>query len=132
MTLQGGCHCGAVRFAVEGDPQHVAFCHCADCRKSSGAPLMAWAAYPADGFALTAGTPAVYSSNGDAQRHFCATCGSGLYYVNEAALPGLVDIQVAALDDPQALPPQAHIQVAERIGWMEDIASLPQFERFPD
>jgi hypothetical protein len=64
-------------------------------------------------------------------RHFCPTCGSGLYYVNEEVLPGLVDIQVATLDDPGALTPQAQIQVAERIGWMKDIAGLHEFERYP-
>ncbi|MEE4454482.1 GFA family protein [Novosphingobium resinovorum] len=131
MTLAGGCQCGAVRYQVSGEPAHVAFCHCVDCRRSSGAPLMAWAAYPAAGFALTLGAPARYSSNGDAVRHFCPTCGTGLYYVNEAALPGLVDIQVASLDEPAELPPQAHIQVAERVDWMADIASLPEFARYP-
>ncbi|GLK46066.1 MULTISPECIES: GFA family protein [Novosphingobium] len=131
MKLEGGCQCGAVRYSVEGEPQHVAFCHCADCQKSSGAPAVAWAAYAADDFAVTAGAASSYSSNGDAIRHFCPTCGSGLYYVNEAVLPGLVDIQVASLDKPDTLQPQAHIQVAERISWMKHAASLPEFERYP-
>ncbi|WP_404480399.1 GFA family protein [Novosphingobium sp. BL-52-GroH] len=131
MKLEGGCHCGAVRYTVEGQPQHVALCHCGDCRKSSGAPTVAWAAFNSPDFTLTAGSPSVYNSSGTAMRHFCPTCGSGLYYVNEANLPGLVDIQVATLDDPDALPPQAQIQVAERIGWMKDIAGLHEFERYP-
>lgn len=131
MKLEGGCQCGAVRYSVDGEPEHVAFCHCRDCRRSSGAPAMVWAAYAASGFALTAGTPTAYSSNGDAVRHFCPTCGTGLYYMNEAALPGLVDIQVASLDTPDVLTPQAHIQVAERVDWMKDIAALPEFARYP-
>ena len=45
MTEAGGCHCGAVRYEVEGTPQHVALCHCKDCRKSAGAPMVAWAAF---------------------------------------------------------------------------------------
>jgi hypothetical protein len=131
MNLEGGCQCGAVRYRVQGEPKHVALCHCGDCRRSSGAPVMAWAAYAAADFALTAGTPAVYSSNGTAIRHFCPTCGSGLYYVNEDVLPGLVDVQFASLDDPGALTPQAQIQVAERIGWMKDAGALHAFERYP-
>lgn len=131
MTLEGGCQCGAVRYSVAGEPEHVALCHCSDCRKSSGAPTVAWAAFAAPEFALTAGSPSVYNSSGTAMRHFCPTCGSGLWYTNEAYLPGLVDIQVATLDDPSALPPQAHIQVAERIDWMGAIAELPVFERYP-
>lgn len=46
-------------------------------------------------------------------------------------LPGVIEIQSATLDDPSALAPQMHIQVAERIGWMETAHELPAFERYP-
>ena len=32
---------------------------------------------------------------------------------------------------PDAVPPAMHIQVAERIRWMEGAHQLPAFERFP-
>lgn len=131
MSLEGGCQCGAVRYRVEGEAAHSAFCHCSDCRKSSGAPVMVWSAFPADSFSVTAGEAKTYSSNGTAMRHFCAGCGTGLWYVNEQALPGLVDIQAATLDDPEALPPQAHIQVAEELSWMKSAHHLPHFDRYP-
>ncbi len=131
MTHQGGCHCGAVRYEVNGEPQHVALCHCNDCRKSSGAPMVAWAAFTEDQFKLVEGEPVTFNSSGSAMRSFCPKCGSGLYYRNAEFLPGIVDIQSATLDDPEALPPGAHIQTAERLGWMETAHSLPAFERFP-
>ncbi len=131
MTHQGGCHCGAVRYEVNGEPQHVALCHCSDCRKSSGAPMVAWAAFTEDQFKLVEGEPVTFNSSGSAMRSFCPKCGSGLYYRNAEFLPGIVDIQSATLDDPEALPPGAHIQTAERLGWMETAHSLPAFERFP-
>ncbi|HMT42761.1 MAG TPA: GFA family protein [Sphingorhabdus sp.] len=131
MTHQGGCHCGAVRYEVSGEPQHVALCHCSDCRKSSGAPMVAWAAFTEDQFKLVEGEPVTFNSSGSAMRSFCPKCGSGLYYRNVEFLPGIVDIQSATLDDPDALPPGAHIQTAERLGWMETAHSLPAFERFP-
>jgi hypothetical protein len=28
MTMSGGCHCGAVRYAVEGEAMTHALCHC--------------------------------------------------------------------------------------------------------
>ncbi len=43
----------------------------------------------------------------------------------------MVDVQTGTLDDPSALPAQAHIQVAERIDWMETAHELPMFERYP-
>ena len=51
--------------------------------------------------------------------------------VTEKMLPGIIDIQSGTYDDPNAVPPKAHIQVAERIGWMERAHELPTFERFP-
>ncbi len=128
---EGGCHCGAIRYEASGTPQHVALCHCKDCRKSAGAPMVAWAAFAEAQFAITKGTPVTHNSSGKSLRSFCGTCGTGLYFRNEQHLPGIVDIQSATLDDPDALPPAAHIQVAERIHWMGMAHDLPVFERFP-
>lgn len=64
-------------------------------------------------------------------RSFCPACGTGIAYRNAEMLPGIVDIQAATLDDPDALPVQAHIQTAERIGWMATAHALPEFERYP-
>ena len=131
MMLEGGCQCGAVRYRVEGDPHHAALCHCTDCRASAGAPVMAWAAFSSSDFAVLTGEPRAYNSSGAAFRHFCPTCGTGLWYINEEVLPGLVDIQIATLDDAEALPPGAHIQAAEALSWMKDAADLPHFDRYP-
>lgn len=131
MPLEGGCQCKQVRYSVEGKPEHSAFCHCTDCRASSGAPVMVWSAFPAERFNVIAGEAKIYSSNGVSMRHFCPTCGTGLWYTNEAALPDLVDIQTVTLDNPEALPPDAHIQAAEELGWMKTAHDLPHFERYP-
>ena len=130
MTFEGGCHCGAARYTVSGKPQHVSVCHCTDCRKSSGAPFVCWAAFLQTGFTIS-GEVSVYNSTGAAFRHFCAKCGTGLYYVNEDVLPGLVDIQTCTLDDPEQLPPHLHVQTAEQLHWTKILEDLPKFERFP-
>lgn len=93
--------------------------------------MVAWAAFPESGFTLLSGNVAQYASTGGAMRHFCPRCGSGLYYTNADVLPGLIDIQVATLDDPSALSPTGHVQVAERISWMAEAHSLPEFQRYP-
>ena len=131
MGRSGGCHCGAIRYDVDGEPQHVALCHCSDCRRSAGAPMVSWAAFTADALTVTQGQPVTFNSSGAAMRSFCGTCGTGLFYRNADMLPGIVDIQSVTLDDPEALPPEAHIQVAERLHWMDDLDSLTRFERFP-
>jgi hypothetical protein len=131
MSHQGGCHCGAVRYEVSGEPQHVALCHCSDCRKSAGAPMVAWAAFAEEEFALLQGELTTFNSSGASMRSFCPKCGTGIAFRNEEFLPGIVDIQSATLDDPDALPAGAHIQTAERIGWMAAAHSLPEFQRYP-
>ena len=131
MEHQGGCHCGAVRYTVSGEPQHVALCHCSDCRKSAGAPVVAWAAFAEGEFNLLQGELTTFNSSGSAMRSFCPKCWTGIAYRNDDMLPGIVDIQAATLDNPDALPVQAHIQTAERLGWMVHAHELPQFERYP-
>lgn len=127
----GGCHCGAVRYQVEGEAINHTLCHCTDCRRSSGAPMVGWAMYPIDAVKVTKGTPKVYASSEQGRRHFCPDCGTGLFYTNVEMLPGLIDVQSATSDDPNSVPAQAHIQVADRIGWMERAHELPVFERYP-
>lgn len=131
MGRSGGCHCGAIRYDVEGEPQHVALCHCSDCRRSAGAPMVSWAAFSEDALTVTQGQAVTFNSSGAAMRSFCGTCGTGLFYRNADMLPGIVDIQSVTLDDPEALPPDAHIQVAERLHWMDGLDTMIRFERFP-
>jgi hypothetical protein len=131
MSIAGGCHCGAIRYEVEGEALAHTLCHCRDCRRSAGAPMIGWAMYQAEAVKITRGTPKVYTSSEHGRRHFCPVCGTGLFYTNAEILPGMIDIQSATYDDPDAVPAQAHVQVAERIGWMEHVHELPAFERYP-
>lgn len=77
------------------------------------------------------GQPRSWSSNDHAFRYFCATCGAGLYYMNEAVISGLVDVQIVTLDDPTAVFPEIQVQVAECLPWVEHLAQLPAFDRYP-
>jgi len=127
---EGGCQCGAVRYRIDDDKMlYHALCHCADCRASSGAPATAWLAVQDDAFVITRGEATAFNSSGQSVRHFCARCGTGLYFVNPEMLPGIVDVQSATLDDPPA--PTAQIQVAERLEYMAHLSDLPEFDRYP-
>jgi hypothetical protein len=54
-----------------------------------------------------------------------------LFYTNEVVFPGKIDVQTATLDDPDSIVPTAQLQLADRIGWMADLDSMPKFERYP-
>lgn len=131
MAYSGQCFCGAIRYRLEGDPKVVALCHCVDCRRSAGAPMVTWAMFPESALTVSKGNPKTINSSGTAMRSFCADCGSGLFYRNASLLPEIVDVQASTLDAPDALPPTIQIQTAERLGWMKHIGELPEFERFP-
>lgn len=128
---EGGCHCGAVRYAIAGEPEHHALCHCTDCRRCAGATPVAWIAFRSAALTITRGEPKIYRSSPGAERRFCGDCGTGLFYFNEAVLPGLVDIQSATLDDAATLAPGAHIMTKDALPWEAEAATLPRFRSYP-
>ena len=131
-NVTGGCHCGAIRYQVEGELIVHALCHCRDCRRHAGAPMVGWAAFAEGELTVEQGVVTTHNSSGEAMRSFCPRCGTGLFYRNAELLPGIVDIQSVTFDDPEALPPQIHIQTAERLSWMDGQETLPAFARFPE
>lgn len=131
MTITGGCHCGAIRYEVSGEALTHALCHCSDCRRHAGAPMVGWTMYPEAALRVTKGAPKTYESSAHGRRLFCPACGTGLFYRNAEILPGIIDIQSATYDDPERVPARVQIQVAERISWMEQAHTLPAFDRYP-
>ena len=81
VTHRGGCHCGAVAFAVEA-PAHltVSECNCSICRMSGFLHLIV----PQARFRLLRGAEALseYRFNTGTARHlFCRSCGVKSFYV---------------------------------------------------
>ena len=93
--------------------------------------MVTWAMFPEAGVKVKAGAPKTINSSGAAMRSFCPDCGTGLFYSNAQNLPGLIDVQVSTLDDPEALPPAVQVQTAERQSWVPHLATLTEYERFP-
>ncbi len=124
--LTGGCYCGAVRYAADGPAFHATICHCADCRRVVGAPAVAWFSVPSPGFRFTAGTPAAYRSSAHALRRFCGTCGTSLTF-EDTRLPHELDLTIASLDEPGAMPPADHCQGSKKLAWERLDDGLPVF-----
>lgn len=125
--LFGGCLCGAVRYRISGAvaPTGVAYCHCTLCRRSSGAPVMPWATFPAAAIWLTNGQPASYASSRNALRQFCPACGTQLFFTYTVGEPEF-DVAICTLDDPSLMVPRYHIWAAERLPWFEVADKLPR------
>ena len=127
--LKGQCHCGRVRYEMPAEVINHVLCHCSDCRRHAGAPMVAWAMVAADKVRIV-GSVTTYKSSEHGRRLFCGDCGTGLFYLNETMLPGLMDVQTGTLDNPDLLPVQMHVQTAEQIAWMETAHDLPRLKRF--
>ena len=128
--LTGGCHCGKVRYGFDAEGVRHGLCHRSDCRRRAGAPVVGWALVPKEALSIQ-GNVRSYASSEHGRREFCSECGTSLFYRNEVIFPDHIDVQSGTLDDANALPPEAQIQVAERLGWMERLDELPAFERYP-
>jgi hypothetical protein len=129
-TVAGGCHCGRVRFTATGDPLNVRICHCGSCRKASGGLMYGRAVYRAEALERR-GKTVTYPSSSRLLRHFCPQCGS-MVYSQPLDRPDCWSVGLAALDDPDALPPDMHIWVSAKPAWLKLDDGLPQYpERGP-
>ena len=130
-SLEGGCHCGQVRYSIQGTPMRSSLCHCRDCQRHAGAPIVAWTLVPLD-IVVIHGDTKVYASSVDGRRYFCPNCGTGLFYRNDKVFLGQIDIQLATLDFPDDAPsPDTQIQTAERLAWMTRLNDIRAFDRYP-
>ena len=125
---EGGCRCGAVALRARAEPTVVVYCHCRDCRRSSGAPVSVWAGYRSELVELTSGEPTGYESSPGVRRSFCGTCGSPVSFEDEQ-LPGETYLPVGVFDDPEAFEPEAHDWVSRRLWWFDVSDGRPRHER---
>ena len=60
MKIDGSCHCGAIAYEAEIDPETVGICHCTDCQQLTGTAFRVTAFAPGSAFRIVRGTPKVY------------------------------------------------------------------------
>ncbi len=124
MTHTGGCRCGAVRFEATVDPHHTSYCHCADCRHASGAPVSAFVGFMADSVAFAGEEPRTYV-NGPVTRSFCGTCGAPIAYVDER-IGETTYFMLGAMDAPANYKPTLHAYVREQLPYLHMPDGLPR------
>ena len=127
MEYLGGCFCGALRFRSSKDPVETGYCHCTTCRKTTGAPVLAFASFPIEGFEYLKGRPNVYASSASGQREFCGTCGTQICF-RESELAETVDVNSGALDQMEAVAPDHHIYTGSQVKWLVLNDNLPGYK----
>jgi hypothetical protein len=126
-TTKGGCLCGAIRFEFDGPPDEVLHCHCEFCRKQTSSPIATFVMVERAKLRFTRGEPKAFASSPGVERSFCADCGAPIAYGSERR-PEIIDLFLGTLDDPGAVKPWCHVQVAEQVSWFEVLDDLPRFE----
>jgi hypothetical protein len=134
MKVEGGCYCGAVRFAAEGDPLLKVQCHCRECQYISGGNPNVTMGMPEAGFAYTQGWPKAFRRTdleSPATREFCGECGTHLLS-RAPGVPGAVLLKVGTFDDPSLFgSPQMAIFTIDKQSFHHVPEGAATFERTP-
>ncbi len=124
------CSCGQFTATVVGDPVRISVCHCLACQRRTGSVFGAQARFPTTAVTIK-GESREYVRTGDSggqlHFHFCATCGSTVFYTLTNA-PGLIAIPVGGFADPGFPSPQHSIYEHCMHSWVvvpKDIEHLP-------
>ncbi|MFC7535849.1 GFA family protein [Sphingomonas sp. GCM10030256] len=126
-TRTATCRCGQLRATVAGEPVRVSVCHCLNCKKRSGSAFAVQARWPSEQVVVE-GCSKFFKQTSDsgnwATFHFCAECGSDVYYVNggrsvHAEVAGFVAIPLGAFDDPFFAAPNFSVWEERKHSWVE-------------
>jgi hypothetical protein len=95
-SMEGGCHCGRVRFRVRADLDTVTACNCSMCTKKGLLHLIV----APEQFELVSGKDelSTYEFNTRTAKHtFCRHCGIHPFYVPRSD-PDKIDVNARCLD----------------------------------
>ncbi len=121
MKLEGGCHCGAVRFAIEvQSPLEVLDCNCSICSKTGFTHLIV----PHSDFVLLSGADSLTSyrfGTGAAEHLFCRTCGIKSFY-QPRSHPEAWSVHFRCLDPGHGIVPE--VREFDGLNWEKARADL--------
>ena len=128
MKVDGGCHCGNIRYEADVDPTKVVICHCTDCQTLSGSAFRTVAPTEAGTFRLLSGAPKIYvktaqSGNRRAQA-FCGDCGTPLYATSPDN-PAVYGVRLGCVDERAELAPSKQLWTRSSMPWLHNLTSVP-------
>lgn len=125
--LIGECSCRAVQFSVEDQFLYAGYCHCSQCRASSGSAFSSFAGIEKQKLQLTRGkgSISIFKKNEDDIVSFCKICGSVLFSVVRNG--EFAHVPMGTLMDNPSIRPMFHIFVGSKAPWHEITDALPQY-----
>lgn len=126
INSRGACLCGAVQYEVTGPLRPVVYCHCEQCRKTSGHFVAATACAIEHLQLLADEELRWYRSSAEAQRGFCQNCGSSLFWRPDHRQ--YTSIMAGTLARPTSLKASSHIYVNMASDYYSICDGLPQHD----
>lgn len=121
----GSCLCGGVSYEVRGDFRPVSYCHCEQCRKTSG-NFVGATACEIDALHMLSETSLTwYRASDTARRGFCSVCGGNVFWAPDHR--NYISIFAGTVDMPTGLVAENHIYVADKADYVDIGDGLPQF-----
>lgn len=129
--LHGACLCGRVEYAVADAFDYALYCHCSQCRRSTGSAFKPLAGIAREKLEVTRGADAILTyGGGETYDAHCGSCGSLLFSVIREG--SYVHVAMGTLVDAPTIRPSMHIFVGSKAPWHEITDDLPQHEGFPE
>mgnify|MGYP005684500241 FL=1 len=128
MSVKGSCECQGVMFELTGELRDVVFCHCSQCRKTSGHYWAATQVSKGNLNLIKATSLSWYDSSDNARRGFCSLCGSSMFYERKGI--DKISVSAGSLEIPTSLDRMRHIYVASKGDYYDISDDLPQFEEY--
>ncbi|HAX76040.1 MAG TPA: aldehyde-activating protein [Cyanobacteria bacterium UBA11372] len=129
-VMQGGCLCGAVRYEYLGELGSANYCHCRDCRKTTGGAFNIGVWVDATGLRILTGQVRSFTKIGESgkriTREFCPECGSPLL-TKSPSKPQFVKIKAGSLDAPSQIKPAYQSWMTSAVSWAYISADLPGY-----
>lgn len=97
-------------------PEVVTYCHCNDCRRLSGAPVAAFAAFAEDVLDFRPDRGRFHSSSPAVERWSCPSCGTQLAALYDY-LPGQIYVPIGLFDQAADLVPSHHSHADSALPW---------------
>jgi hypothetical protein len=134
MKVDGSCHCGAVTYDAEINPDQVVICHCTDCQTFSSAPYrVSVFGVPSESIQIE-GSPKTYIKTGGSGRKvlvaFCGDCGTALYST-KSDTDAPLNLRIGAIKQRDELVPKMQGFCGSAMPWATNIDGIHKI-RDPD
>lgn len=131
FVATGGCLCAKVRFGLREKLPPLGFCHCSQCRRTSGTGSNAVLNVRQDRFEWLSGQDNLrrYSTSSGWSTVFCVDCGCPM--PQSTPQGDRMFVPAGSLDGDPPLDIAGHIFVGSKPSWVMICDDSPRFEAHP-